>query len=97
MSKMHMPGKTPDPTENPDFQGVLRNLKEVPPLQGNARGTINDLSGHKNNLLEDDVTITPEMVAAGVERMAELPRDEPAEWIVRWVYLAMENERRSRR
>jgi hypothetical protein len=42
--------------------------------------------------------ITPEMIEAGVERLADLPRDESPEWIVRWVYLAMAYERqRSRR
>ena len=60
---------------------------------GESKGT----NGQASLESVEDVMITPEMVEAGVERLSDLPRDEDPAWVVRWVYMAMEYERRLRR
>ncbi|MDQ6867905.1 MAG: hypothetical protein M3178_05725 [Pseudomonadota bacterium] len=41
------------------------------------------------------VFVTDEMVAAGLDRLSELPRDEDQAYVVQAIYMAMEYERRS--
>ena len=41
--------------------------------------------------------VTPEMVAAGLDELSDLPRDEDPAYLVEAIYMAMEYERGSRR
>jgi hypothetical protein len=42
------------------------------------------------------VCVTDEMVAAGLDRLSELPRNRDPAYVVQAIYTAMEYERRSR-